>query len=126
RATHPVILEETQRRGHCLWPAACTLCGALHTRQKIMGGGIGRKALAGGSSGGCYIVPVPLPQLERTFVYPNTTAKRPEHRSTKLAVVRARNPLETMSRLRMIHLPLRCSSELIKGFGIPGQNYQAI
>ena len=39
-----------------------------------------------------------------------------------LAVVRARNPLETMSWLRMIHLPLRCSSEFIKAFGIPGRN----
>ena len=35
-------------------------------------GGIGRNAFAGGSSGGCWfwpggIVPVPLPQSERTF-----------------------------------------------------------
>ena len=36
-----------------------------------------------------------------------------------LTVVRARNPLETVSWLRMIHLPLRCSSEFIKSFRIP-------
>jgi hypothetical protein len=41
-------------------------------------------------------------------------------------VVRARNPLETMSWLRMIHLPLRCSSEFIKAFGIPGRNCQTV
>ena len=43
-----------------------------------------------------------------------------------LAVVRARNPLETMSWLRMRHLPLRFSFEFIKVFRIPGRNYQAI
>ena len=43
-----------------------------------------------------------------------------------MAVVRARNPLETMSWLRMLHLPLRCSLEFIKAFRIPGRNYQAI
>ena len=72
------------------------------------------------------IVLAPLPQLERPVVYPNATANRLEHRSTKLAVVRARNPLETMSWLRMLHLPLRCSPEFIKTFRIPGRNYQAI
>ena len=34
--------------------------------------------------------------------------------------------METMSWLRMIHLPLRCSSEFIKAFRISGRNYQAI
>jgi hypothetical protein len=43
-----------------------------------------------------------------------------------LAVVRARNPLETMSWLRMLHLPPRCSSEFIKAFGIPGRISQPI
>ena len=43
-----------------------------------------------------------------------------------LAVVRARNPLETMSWLRMRHLPLRCSSEFIKAFRISGRNYHTI
>jgi hypothetical protein len=43
-----------------------------------------------------------------------------------LAVVKARNPLETMSWLRMLHLPPRCSSEFIKAFGIPGRIGQTI
>src|SRR5689334_20715229 len=63
----------------------------------------------------------PRPHLRRAraaigagAIQPNATASRLEHRSTKLAVVKARNPLETMSRLRIRHLPTGCSSEFIK------------
>lgn len=61
-------------------------------------------------------------RLSRRPIYPNATASRLEQSSTKLAVVRARNPLETMSWLRMGHLPQGCSSEFIKAFQISVRN----
>lgn len=43
-------------------------------------------------------------------------ASKLEHNRTKPATVTARNPSDTMSWLRMIHLLIRCSSEFIKVF----------
>lgn len=61
-------------------------------------------------------------RVSRRPIYPNATASRLEQSSTKLAVVRARNPLETMSWLRMGHLQQRGSSEFIKAFQISVRN----
>jgi hypothetical protein len=96
--------------------------------RKVIGDDIGRNAFACGPQGEsrCWSGPALSrhhgSRWKRTPVYPNAAASRLEHSSTKLAVVRARNPLETMSWLRMLHLPLRCSSEFIKAFRIFGRN----
>jgi hypothetical protein len=72
------------------------------------------------------IVPASDAAIRLSSIQPNAKASRLEHSSTRLAVVSARNPLETMSWLRMIHLPPRCSSEFIKAFRIPDRNYPVI
>ncbi len=46
-----------------------------------------------------------LAAIRLSSIQPKAKASRLEHSSTRLAVVSARNPLETMSWLRMIHLP---------------------
>ena len=86
------------------------------------GCGRGKRQFAAGHDA----TPASGPQVERSAVQPNAKASKLEQSSTRLAVVRARNPLETMSWLRMIHLPLRCSSESIKAFRIPDRDYRVI